>query len=148
MPFLGYIENPEFLALAQEIAAQFLTFEAAPGPERQVAKAIVAYVGPDVISDGRFIPPEDYYIPPEQLEMLSQKAFPNEGCRVERLWFSSKSAYIVLVVEASDQPTGDYIEHCLLLAVLTSLGEQTDATPVQTPKALRDRVREVVAGFH
>jgi hypothetical protein len=143
IPLVGYIEEPEFLELANEIRAEFLTLRTLSA-DRSLAQAIVVYIGPNLVSQGRFVPPDDFYIPPDQLEILERKIFPEEGCRIERIFFSVNQSYIVQLFDASDAPSSQYNEQCLLLAVATALGENLDGRPVKSNEELRELIRGIV----
>lgn len=143
IPLVGYIEEPEFLELANEIRAEFLTLRTLSA-DRSLAQAIVVYIGPNLVSQGRFVPPDDFYIPPDQLEILERKIFPEEGCRIERIFFSANQSYIVQLFDASDEPSSQYIEQCLLLAVATALGENLDGKPVISNAEMRELIRGIV----
>ena len=144
IPLVEYFENQEFSGIAEQIRTEYLSHNFVPNEGRDLALAIVTYIGPSVISKGRFVPPQGFYISPGQLEYMTGRFFPEEGCRVERIWFATEGDYYVLLVDASDHPSPEYIEECLLLATLTALGERMGETEVQPVHVLRNRILEIV----
>lgn len=146
IPLLGYIEDQGYLAIAEEIRSEYLTDISSRDLDRFYASALVTYIGPSLVENGNFMPPPNFHIPGEQLEVLSRKVFPDEGCRIERLFFENKDQFIVLLVDASDTPSQGYIETCLLGATLTALGEELDGRPVMTNSEMRTQIEEIVNG--
>lgn len=146
IPLLGYIEDQGYLAIAEEIRSEYLTDISIRDLDRFYASALVTYIGPSLVENGSFMPPPNFHIPGEQLEVLSGKVFPNEECRIERLFFENKEQFIVLLVDASDTPSQGYIETCLLLATLTALGEELDGKPLLQNSEMRTQIEEIVNG--
>ncbi|MDG1458013.1 MAG: hypothetical protein P8Q92_09035 [Pseudoprimorskyibacter sp.] len=144
IPLLGQILNQDNLELAEEIRDQYLSNIDFLEGDQQFAKAVVVYVGDDFVVDGEFAVPSDVSIPATQLEILQSKSFPDDGCRVERLFFSDNEEFIVLLVDGSYQPETNYIEQCLLLASLTALGEDSSGTPVRTTEELRNELEALL----
>lgn len=122
IPLVGYIENQEFSDIAEHIRTEFLSHKFIPEEGRDLATGIVTYIGPDIVSNGHFVPPEGFYIPPSQLQYMTDRNFPEEGCKIERLMYRAAGDYLVLLVDASDDPLPEYIEKCLLLATLSASG--------------------------
>lgn len=141
---VGYIENQEFSDIADQIRNEYLSHSFVPDEGRDMALAIITYIGPDVVSNNRFVPPENNDMSPDELEYMTGRYFPDEGCRIERLRFPSEGEYYVLLVDASDHPSAEYIEECLLLATLTALGERLDGREVQPVHVLRNWIRGIV----
>lgn len=149
IPVADYFANPEFLEMAEQIWDEFLSHETRPSKARQMALAMMTYIGPEVVSGNRFIPPDGHNLSQMDLEMMAEKSFPDEGCRIERLWLTHPDhygEYMVLLVDASDHPSYEYIESCLLLATATAIGEDLDGQPIMTNDALRDFLRKAVNG--
>jgi hypothetical protein len=144
IPLVGQIRGQDQLELAEEIRDNYLSSIDVPEGGLQFAKAVVVYVGDDFVVDGKFAVPSDVSIPATQLEIFQSKNFPDEGCHVERLFFSGDEEFVVLLVDGSHQPETNYIEQCLLLASLTALGEDTSGTPVRTTEELRNELETLL----
>jgi len=146
IPLLGYIEDQGYLTIAEEIRSEYLTDISIRDLDRFYASALITYIGPSLVQNGNFMPPHNFHIPEQQLEVLSGKVFPDEECRIERLFFENKDKFIVLLVDASDTPSQGYIETCLLLATLTALGEELDGKPRLPNSEMRTQIEEIVNG--
>ncbi|MDG1075679.1 MAG: hypothetical protein P8P65_03370 [Planktotalea sp.] len=144
IPIIGDIDNPEFLETTQDLGTEIFSHEFLVTNERKLAVAIAVFVGPDVVSDGQFIQPQDLYMDPRLLEIMSNKVFPDTGCRIERLWFENSNKYFVLLIESSEQPQIEYLEQCLLGSAMTALGEELDGNPIQTAKEMRTQLDTLV----
>jgi hypothetical protein len=137
IPIVGSIQNPVLFDLAREIEDEFLSGDTTADDVTKTATAILAYIGKDIVSDGKFVAPEGAIIPAPQLSILMSKTFPEEGCRIERLTFSSSGDYVVLLVDSSENPEIQYIEQCLLVAALTAHGRDLTGVPVMPVDDLR-----------
>ena len=146
IPVLGYIEEDEYLNIAHKIKSDYLSGIANNKRERIFAQALVAYIGPSLVENGKFVPPPNFYIPPDQLEIMAGKIFPDEECIIERLVFKAEKQFIVLAVDASDTPSQENIERCLLGATLAALGEDLDGQPIMPNSEMRNLIEEIVNG--
>jgi hypothetical protein len=140
----GYIEDPFFQEMISEMGRDFLGHSNKADTNRNFARAIVTYIGPNLVSDGRFVPPEGFHISEQQMEIMSGKIFPEEGCRIERLVFAHENAFIILLVDATDDPSREYIETCFLGAILAALGEDIDGTPIPSRFEADALIRSIV----
>ena len=146
IPLLGYIEQPEYFSIANQIETDYLSGITNNENNRVLARALVAFIGPSLVESGEFVPPQNFYLPPDQLEVMAKKTFSNEGCRIERLIFPAERQFIVLLVDASDNPSQGYIESCMLAATLTALGKDLNGQPQMTNAELRSLIKRYVNG--
>ena len=146
VPILGYIEQEEYLNIAHQIKSDYLSGIANNKSDRIFAQALVAYIGPSLVENGKFVPPPNFHIPPDQLEVMAGKIFPDEECRIDRLIYKAENQFIVLLVDASNSPSKGYIERCLLGATLAALGEDLDGQPVMPNSEMRNLIKEIVNG--
>lgn len=147
IPILGFAQDNEVTDFITTIESDFFLEGFNEVPDRRLARAISIFIGPDLVLNGAFVPPSEFYMSPSQLEIMSGKTFPNEGCRVERLIFSETGDYVVLLVDASTQASFEYHQNCILSAALTSLGEPLDGTPTLSSSELYQRLQGVVEGL-
>ena len=138
------IEDPKFEKLLASLGREYLGKPVQFEESRKPAKGILTYIGPSLVLNGRFVPPNDFFIPEQQLEVMNRKTFPDEGCRLERLIFGPNDDFIVLLVNATDTPTEEDILKCFLGAVLTALGEELDGTPIQTVAEMDQQIRRIL----
>ena len=141
---VGYIEDPKIQEMVTSLGSEYLGEPIQSEDGRRLAKGILTYIGPSLVSNGRFVPPDDFYIPEQQLEIMSRKIFPEEGCRIERLIFAQDDGFIVLLIDATDTPTEEYITKCFMGAVLAALGEEIDGTPIQTLAEMDQHIRSII----
>lgn len=141
---LGHIEDPFFEEMISKMGRDYLGLSKNADTCRNFARAVITYIGPNLVSDGRFVPPEGFHIPEQQLEIMSEKVFPEEGCRIERLIFGHENAFIVLLVDATDDPDKEYIETCFLGAILAALGEDIDGSPILSRTEADALIRSIV----
>lgn len=141
---MGYVQDPQMLEIIASLGKEYLSDPILMEDETAMAKGILTYIGPDVVAHGRFVPPKDFYIPEQQLEVMRNKVFPDEGCRIERLIFAENSGFIVLLIDATDKPTEHYLTTCFLGAVLTALGAEIDGTPIQSIDNMDYMIRKII----
>ncbi|MBU2993943.1 hypothetical protein Q4555_11065 [Octadecabacter sp. 1_MG-2023] len=126
---VGFVDESR-IALVEELYDRFL---AGPIPLRDdqasaglsVAEGVIFYMGPEIVENGRFVPPEGVFISPQQLEVMSEKRFTDGMCRVENLTFLRDGRRLVLLVDDSNTPPPLELTHCVLIAFASALGAET-----------------------
>lgn len=141
----GFVENSKVSDYIIDLDEKFFSRPLKPRAGKKTAFALVFYIGPNLISSNKFIPPDDFYIPPQQLEVMENKTFPNEGCRIERLIFPSSGDFVVLAVDATKEPNIEHVHECILIAALAAVGEEMHNVPVTSNGQLMEQLREIVS---
>lgn len=143
VPLYGYIGDPEISNMAKEITEEFL---ANTNEKRLIAEALYAYIAPGIVAENRFVKPDGFEMSETQLNFLGGTSYPNSGCKVERVSSTDQDVigeYMVLIVDATDHQSLEYIETCLLLAAATAMGVDMDGQPVMGNSELRSFLSSV-----
>ncbi len=163
IPLFGYIENQEYVDMVEKFRAEYLSHEFIPDEGRNLGSGIAIYIGQSVGSNGRFVSPEDFNILPiNRLSVTNgnvriefpdgfglrfpETVIPEKGCKVARAVFNAVGDYLVLLIDASDDPPPEHIEKCLLLATLGVFGERMDGAKLKLLSVpdLYERLRGMV----
>lgn len=140
---LGSIEGMVQESQAIELYRQYLGAQKFSPKNQKLANAIVAYIGPEVVKDGKFIPPKGIFIPEAQLEIMGRKIFLDDVCHIERLNFLADGITIVLIVNNTKTLSKTSLEHCFLEAFAISLGAEISNISDLTTTQLKLLIQEL-----
>lgn len=143
MQFFGKIDDPNLAKIVTSLYNDYFINPIFLPRSRETAQHIEIYIGSRFVEQNRFVPPVEETFSEAHLSAFEGKVFPSTGCKIERLHFPDRT-FVVLLVDATKEPSSEKSEVCILGAILTALGEDLDGRDVDDSITLSQQIEDII----